>query len=217
MKKLGLKGKLITAFLFAGLVPMIGVGFYTYQQSKVNLEEQAVERLKAIRDVKKRSVERYFETVQEQVLTLSDDVGVKEAMIDFSKSFNDVITENNYTKADILSFRSALKKFYVGEFGKKYNSENEATINASKLLNSLTDIELVHQYHYIANNSNELGAKDGLNYSADRSTYSKYHAKYHASIRHFLSSFKYYDVFLVDHKSGNVVYSVCNFSYERSL
>ena len=165
MKKFGLKGKLVSAFLLTGLVPMMGIGYYTYQQSKTNLEIQAVERLKAIRDVKKYSLERYFNTVREQVLTLSDNVGVQEAMVDFSDSFNDVIKENNYTRADIISFKAALKKFYINEFGKKYNTENESSMNASKLMAGLSDTEIVHQYHYIANNSSELGAKDGLDYT----------------------------------------------------
>ena len=40
MKSFSLKTQLITAFLIAGLVPITGVGYYTYRESKVNLEEQ---------------------------------------------------------------------------------------------------------------------------------------------------------------------------------
>lgn len=209
MRKMGLKGKLISAFLFAGLVPMMGVGVYTYKRSKNNLEKQAVERLQAIRDVKKIGIQNYFKVIEEQVLTYSDNVSIQEAMVAFSDAFKNVKKENNYTKADIFGFKQKLKKFYSNEFGKKYREANGSDINTSRFISRLSDTEVIHQYHYIFSNKNELGTKDRLDYSTlDKSEYSKVHAKYHPSIRHFLSSFKYYDIFLVDHKTGNIVYSV---------
>ncbi|MBT3354583.1 MAG: hypothetical protein HN402_06650, partial [Candidatus Scalindua sp.] len=39
-------------------------------------------------------------------------------------------------------------------------------------------------------------------------SYSKLHAKYHPAIRDFLDQFGYYDIFLVDPDSGDIVYSV---------
>jgi hypothetical protein len=38
--------------------------------------------------------------------------------------------------------------------------------------------------------------------------YSKAHKIYHPLIRSYLEKFKYYDIFLVDHETGNIVYSV---------
>ena len=52
------------------------------------------------------------------------------------------------------------------------------------------------------------GEKDQLDAAADGSAYSRLHAKYHPAIRSFLKKFGYYDIFLVDHETGDIVYSV---------
>ncbi|MEZ5691271.1 MAG: methyl-accepting chemotaxis protein [Rickettsiales bacterium] len=60
---------------------------------------------------------------------------------------------------------------------------------------------------YIAENPNELGQKDKLDFAKDGSSYSYTHSKYHPWLRSFLQRRGYYDIFLIDDK-GNVVYSV---------
>ena len=52
-----------------------------------------------------------------------------------------------------------------------------------------------------------MGEKHKLDRASDASTYSKIHGKYHPAIRTFLEKFGYYDIFLVDHKTGNSVLS----------
>ena len=64
------------------------------------------------------------------------------------------------------------------------------------------------QYEYIQNNPNELGSKDLLDQAADGSGYSESHKLYHPIIRNYLEKFGYYDIFLVDIVSGDIVYSV---------
>ena len=64
------------------------------------------------------------------------------------------------------------------------------------------------QYHYIANNPNPVGKKDELKQAQDGSEYSKIHAKYHRLFRNLIKKFGYYDLFLIDSKTGNIVYSV---------
>ena len=44
--------------------------------------------------------------------------------------------------------------------------------------------------------------------AADESEYSKIHSKYHPIIRSYLKKFGYYDIFLVDHRTGHIVYTV---------
>ena len=53
-----------------------------------------------------------------------------------------------------------------------------------------------------------MGEKHNLDSADDESAYSKLHAKYHPAIRDFLEQFGYYDIFLVDPDSGDIVYSV---------
>ena len=74
-----------------------------------------------------------------------------------------------------------------------------------KLLN---DNALALQYEYIAKNKHPLGHKDELMRAEDKSKWSTLHAKFHPRFREYLQKHKLYDIFLVDHQSGDIVYSV---------
>lgn len=60
---------------------------------------------------------------------------------------------------------------------------------------------------YIENNPNEIGHKEDLDFAADGSVYSSFHAKYHPWFRHFLRKRDYYDIFLFA-PNGDLVYTV---------
>jgi methyl-accepting chemotaxis protein len=64
------------------------------------------------------------------------------------------------------------------------------------------------QYDFIAGSSFALGEKDGLVNLANNTQYAEAHRKYHPSMRRFLQEFGYYDIFIADIDSGNIVYSV---------
>ncbi len=208
MQKLSLKVKLIVAFLMAGLLPMLAVAIYSYGKSSSALENEALKKLVAVRNIKGSAVKRYFEGIRDQVQTFSHDVMVEDAMQAFTESFKEYTNEANVSSTDEIVFRDKLKSFYVDQFSAKYKKENGIDIDSVKLLDQVKGNELALQYHYIANNSNPLGSKEVLDYANDGTSYSKLHAKYHPSIREYLQKFGYYDIFLVDIDSGNIVYSV---------
>ena len=64
------------------------------------------------------------------------------------------------------------------------------------------------QTFYIRSNDYLLGEKDKMDFASDRSTYSNHHGYYHNRIREYQQQFGYYDIFLVDPDSGQIVYSV---------
>lgn len=208
MKTISLKGKLIVAFLFAGLLPMLSVGIYSYQESSKVLKDEALQKLVAVRQVKEEAIKRYFEGIKNQVVTFSHNVMIEDAMEAFNKSFASYTQDQNLTDSDISAYKSKLVDFYKNQFEKKYKDENGVGIDSTAFLEKLTPNELALQYHYIANNPNPLGQKEALDFATDESNYSKNHAKYHPPIREYLEKFGYYDVFLVDIKTGDIVYSV---------
>jgi class 3 adenylate cyclase len=63
------------------------------------------------------------------------------------------------------------------------------------------------QYHYIADNPHKMGEKDAVNTPKDNSYYTKVHTKYHPKLRKFTKVFEYYDLFLIDKNTKNIVYS----------
>jgi methyl-accepting chemotaxis protein len=208
MKKMSLKFKLITMLLGCGLLPLIILSFYSFNRSSSMLEKEAIDRLDAVKSIKGEAVSEYFNTIRDQILTFSDNVMIKESMIGFSETFKTYSSELSASVADIIIKREHLKSYYINEFGKKYEAENSSSVDYNSIVNSLSDTEVLLQYHYISKNSNPLGSKEGLDFANDGTNYSNLHKKYHPSIRKFLAKFGYYDIFLIDIESGNIVYSV---------
>ncbi|WP_418152371.1 adenylate/guanylate cyclase domain-containing protein [Litorimonas sp. RW-G-Af-16] len=66
------------------------------------------------------------------------------------------------------------------------------------------------QYHYLATRPADANVAGPYSYAnaGDGSDYSAYHETYHAGLREFMQRFGYYDVFLIDFDSGDIVYSV---------
>lgn len=208
MNKKSLKSKLIFYFLLTGTLPLLALAIYSYKIGTKIIEDMAQEKLSAAQSIKKASVEQYFKTIESQIITFSNDVSIVEAMKGFKTEFNDYIRENKITDKDVLGFRASLLNYYKNEFGKKFFNDNAKKVDVESIINQLSPTEISLQYQYISNNSNPLGEKENLDFALDHSKYSKLHKKMHPSIRGFLRKFGYYDIFLVDNKTGHIVYSV---------
>jgi methyl-accepting chemotaxis protein len=171
------------------------------------LQQEAFAKLTAIRETKKASVESYFEFIDSQMVTFSEDQMVIDAMNDFKKSFYAFRTENSIT--DVEPLKNELASYYTDEFGVEYASQNnDDSANVEALLNQLDEDAVAFQYHYIKTNPNALGSKHEMDRADDGSSYSMTHGQIHPIIRNYLDKFGYYDIFLVDIKTGDIVYSV---------
>lgn len=208
MKNVSLKKKLISSFLLAGLLPMSAVGIYSYYISSSSLQDEAMAKLEAVRDVKKSNITSYFKTIVDQSITMSNDLMVKDAMKYFAETFPLFIKENEYSTEEIEKNKLEIKNFYKEQFGKKYEADNGQALNTESFLGQMSNNEIALQYNYISKNEAALGSKDSLMTSDDKSNYSKVHAKYHPVLRQFLQKFGYDDIFLVDAATGKIVYTV---------
>lgn len=168
--------------------------------SSAALQKQARDNLIAIREMKKQDVERYFDTLSSQVVSMAASSAVKDSLAQFSEAF---------AQYDSSSFQSdALRRYYREAFNGQFRELNNGQDgNPDQPLSRLSDTGRRLQHHYIASNSNPLGNKHLLDKADDGSVYSEIHAIYHPQIRLFLEKFEYYDVFLID-TAGNIVYSV---------
>ncbi len=201
--------KIITLFLIAGLVPLGVMGALGYKSSRTALEKQAFNQLVSVRETKKRQIEDYFSTIRKQVSTFSKDGMIVDAMKEFKAAFKDVRKENDISESKLIEYRNDLKTYYTTDFANEYKQQNNGQrSDAISYINQLDEDSIALQYYYIKANHNQLGEKHNLDTSDDKSSYSKLHAKYHPAIRDFLQQFGYYDIFLVDPDSGDIVYSV---------
>ena len=207
--KIGMGAKVITLFLIAGLVPLAVIGVISNNSSSNALKQQAFNQLVSVRETKKKQIEDYFSTIRKQVRTFSENGMVVDAMKGFKTAFKDVRKQNDITDSKLEEYRTALKTYYTNDFTNEYKQQNNGQgPDAVSFFSQLDADSLALQYYYIKANHNQLGEKHNLDAADEVSSYSKLHAKYHPAIRDFLEQFGYYDIFLVDPDSGDIVYSV---------
>ncbi|MFK8110753.1 MAG: methyl-accepting chemotaxis protein [Rubripirellula sp.] len=179
------------------------------QRAKEDLGDKIEQQLVAARDLKKAEIVDYFGTIEDQAVTFSNDVMIVDAMRDMTAAFNEVVSERELIDEDFDEMRSELARYYEDSFAAEYQSQNEgADPNAADLLGRLDSTSVALQHAYIVDNSNPLGSKHELDSAETGSRYDELHKKYHPSIRGFLDRFGYYDIFLIDDETGNIVYSV---------
>ena len=207
---MNIRAKLVSVLVPLGIIGA-SIGAVTGFGGTSALEDSSRNSLASVREFQKRAVEEYFETINGQIRTLANDQMVIDAMREFRVAFNEYSTElpGANSPESAANMRSTVEKYYSGDFPRKFDEVNPDTApDMLPYLNSLNSRTIALQYSYIAANPNPLGSKDDLMSSADGTTYSKLHAEYHPHIRDFLKTFGYYDIFLVDDRTGEIIYSV---------
>jgi len=133
-------------------------------------------------------------------------------VMSYKNARNSLISQS---KEQLIGIRN-LKEIQIEEFFRKIKgdiktlSESKMTIQATK--------DFVKNFHalgkntgrdlYISKNPYPAGQKLKLDHADDGSNYSKTHKNYHSVFRSYLNTFGYYDIFIVDPKSGGIVYTV---------
>ena len=202
-----IQGKLTTLSLLSGLVPLVIAAVAAYLSASSAMTDGAEARLSSIRDAKKQQIELYFEQIHDQVLTFSNSTMVQEAMTSFVQGFDNYLAQTEPDDEVMERKRSSLVDYYTNSFATKYQQDTSKAADVQRLL-PVAPTELALQSAYIAGNPHPLGAKEYLDAADDGSAYSTAHAKFHPAIRQYLREFGYYDIFLVNIETGNIVYSV---------
>jgi methyl-accepting chemotaxis protein len=205
---LKIKHQLIIAFISISalsiLVSSVLIGRHAITTSKTAIQHQVEQKLVSARDLKRDQIESYFNLIKNQIVIASSSPWISDAAENFSQAMSDY---SFYAEEDID--KSALKKYYQEEFGNVYQElNNGASANVDTILNSLSDTAWHFQSDYIAQNPHPLGGKDKMVKSPIESSYDTLHQEYHPTFSKFLNTYGYYDIFIVEPKSGRIVYSV---------
>ncbi len=230
ISNLGIKPKLITLFLLVGVVPVAIAAWIAYGQARRALdkaeqttakamEKQLFEQLSAIRDEKRSAIEQYFSTINDQVLTFSEDRMVVDAMSELREAFSNHRAEQGVDATRLVEMRKDLATYYANEFSEEYKNQNGIPpSDAMASLGRLDDDSIALQHAYIRANDNPLGSKHKLDRDVADTRYNRLHAELHPVVRSYLEKFGYYDIFLCDAESGDVIYSVFKeLDYSTSL
>ncbi len=166
------------------------------------LQQASFDQLDGIRSSRAGQIEAYFRTILSQVKTLTEDDMIVAAMVRFNQGFNKL---NNVLIPE--EWNTEIRTYYREEFIPRL-SKNMGGEPMFPVYSPRRQTARYLQYHYIVNNTNPVGEKDNLTAAQDGSEYSKVHARYHQRLRHLIKEFGYYDLFLINFRTGDIVYSV---------
>lgn len=161
------------------------------------------DQLRSITSTKKRNVEYYFDIIRNQIATFSEDRMILHAMKKFKEAFYQLQPLTDARRAELTE---SLTHYYSAEFMPRLqdNIHTDATIDQYL---PEGDHALILQHAYISANPHPTGKKSMLD-AADDDAYGNVHRVYHPLFRNFLEKFGYYDIFLIDVHTGDMVYSV---------
>jgi methyl-accepting chemotaxis protein len=198
----------VTLVLAVVAVVAVGaMGAVSFQLGVSTLERQAVDHLTLVRDLKGRHVEQYFRTIRDQLVTMSADPTVVEALREFASAAAELADSPGAGFLAREEMEQALRLHYQNEFLPRL----EASVRTPPVLSGYwprDDVAVRLQHLYIADNPYAVGSKHLLETSGARTRYDAAHERYHELFRDFQERFGYYDIFLVAGTGRRVVYSV---------
>lgn len=200
--------KLLLAFVSIGILSVFITALLSYQSAKNALQEASFKALTAVRETKKRQIDTYFSQIRNQVLTLSRNQVVIKAMKEFKTSFHSIKNDLEFTDNQFSELEADLRNYYKNEFLPRLNNKPNGPQKGIDQFWPDENKTITLQYFYIANNPYSIGSKDNLNSAGVGSEYNRIHSTYHPFFKNYLKMFGYYDVFLVDAKTGHIVYTV---------
>ena len=204
-----LRMKLSAALLVFGIGPSLLSGGIILSKSAEEIENQAYQKLIAVAGNKKSTIESYFGTIRDQVLTFSKDRMIVDAALAFRSAFTAYRSEIDVDEDAIAQRRARLTEYYNAQFALEYKKQNRGSApDTQKMYGSLDPDAVAMQSTFIQANEHPLGEKHKLVDPKDGSRYADIHAKYHPAITQFLEKFGYYDIFIVEPDTGVIVYSV---------
>ena len=200
--KLSLKNRLTLQFFLIGVLPMAAMGGISFLLEKEAILETEYRALETIKVNKVRHIRDFFSDLDKQVRNFSETITIVDAARDLTLAYNQLADE-------LPEFQTkSLARYYETTFASQYRKVNgEGRDTRLQLTARLDPRSQFLQTQYIAGNPHPLGSKHKLIEAGD-TVYDKAHARYHKQFADLNDRSGFYDTFIVDAKSGHIVYSV---------
>lgn len=201
-KKLSIQSQLMLILLVVCISSISAIAYIGYNNGQQALSNSIFNQLTGLREAKEYQIESYFKNLRSQVQAMSQMPGLVEAMQGFKEDFQEI-----EQKVVSPSWNQQLKDYYQQEFLPRLAKNVKGTPLLFSYMPKISAARYL-QYHYIAGNSNAVGKKSFLIDAKDGSAYSQLHSSIQPIYKDFIDKFGYYDMFLIDADTGNIVYSV---------
>lgn len=203
---LSIRTRLIAVLAGVAVVSVLVTAWLAFQDAESALREQSFAKLTAVREIKANQVEDYFQIISDQVAALSENRMVIDAMEGFSRQLPLLEEELGLTDAQWETRDVGLQRYYQTEFLPRLNANLLTPTSVDPYWPSDRTTRTAQQ-EFISTNPFDTGEKDRFD-GLGTTSYGRTHRLYHPILRRFQQRFGYYDLFLVDSRTGQIVYSV---------
>jgi methyl-accepting chemotaxis protein len=222
-RSMNLKPKLVLMLLACGLLPLVVsavVGSRNASRSMATVAEsctealkaQAVARLEGLRDVRAGMVTRHFESLRHEIVREASEQRTRAYLQAFVGAFAELAEEQATSEALV-----AVQRYHSQEFG-AYYAERNGKLPTGEFAQRLGNAALRLQQAYVADNPHPRGSKQLLAAADTESGYDTVHSAFHECARGVVEEHGLYDLFLIDARDGNVLYTYFkNLDYATNL
>ncbi|MGA7411499.1 MAG: response regulator [Bryobacteraceae bacterium] len=197
-----IRRKLMLVLLGLGALTVLVTGYVSYKSSEQSLIKAVENQLTGLRRAKADQIEDYFHTLEGQVIAMSGDQEIVQA----TREFRDALWKLDRFPVP-ADEKAAIDAFYRDQFLPKLQSmmplrsKPEEYFPRSSGANHL-------QYSYIVKNPFSRDRRRDFNEAPGETEYDRVHAKYHPQLRRTVQELGWRDLYLIDDKTGRIVYSV---------
>jgi len=210
VRLLSLRNKLLAALLGVGLLTLVATGVQAYRRAEAALHEASINQLTSVREERRRQIEAYFADLRRGALSRAESRDITAAMGEFKTAYRELQAETaRRPEAERARARTLLERYYRFDFRRRLQAlDPEAGRDELARFLPEDDAAIVLQTLFIAENPNPEGARDRLDRPAGGGRYADAHARLNPFIRSIARQFGYSDLFLIDHETGRVVYTL---------
>ena len=194
--------KLFSLLILLAVSAFTVTGTIAYIKYLHGLRKNVENQLMAVARSKQFQIDSYYRTIQNHVLTLSEDRMFIDAMREFRAAYSKL--DAAPVPADILN---AVREDYREHFYPDIQKLDLARPRFEDYL-PITPAAFQLQFLYIVKNPYPQGHHFEMEAADDNSDYSRVHKKYHVRFRRIIEKFGYYDLYLIDYQTGRIVYDV---------
>jgi class 3 adenylate cyclase len=188
LDRLSIQSKLFLMLLIASLLSILITGYVGYSSGREALEISRTSTLTNLRATKIYQLETYLTGVKAHVQTLSEDQFIIDQVKALRTSFQALSTQPPLDPIATAKLQTYFEKEFIPRLSKNTDGKPSAD-------------------HYAANNVNPIEQKESLTIAPDGTEYSQRHQQFHKFVANIFARYAYYDFFLIDPKTLDVVYT----------
>ena len=153
--------KLTIIFISIAFSSMLVVGLISYFRAKASFKKEAFNRLTAVREMKAVQITSYFNQIEDQLLSFSENPAIIQAMEEFKKGFNSVEGELSSSTITVNKSKQHIEHYLDTALMPRLNKNLVIKINKEDIASNQSNA-IILQDLYMASNPNKFDEKEKL-------------------------------------------------------